>query len=106
MAPDERSASCWQAMFLNPLIVNGFPILARPENEPGLELPLGMMSDLAETHFATHYGSTLVLKGPCTMLVPTYRAERSITGRACKPREPRMRLVSNLTLESVHTRIL
>ncbi|OXV11417.1 hypothetical protein Egran_00822 [Elaphomyces granulatus] len=76
LSPDEGSASCWRAMFRNPLIVNGFPILARPENELGLELPLGMM---AETRFATHYGSTLVLKGPCTMLIPTYRTERSIT---------------------------
>ena len=71
--------SCWHAMFRNPVVVNGFPILARHENEQGLELPLGMMSILAEAHFSTRYDTTLVLKGPCTMLIPTGQTERSIT---------------------------
>ena len=71
--------SCWHAMFRNPVVVNGFPILARHENEQGLELPLGMMSILAEAHFFTHYDTTLVLKGLCTMLIPTSQTERSIT---------------------------
>jgi len=71
--------SCWHAMFRNPVVVNGFPILARHENEQGLELPLDMMSILADAHFATRYDTTLVLKGLCTMLVPTRQTERSIT---------------------------
>ncbi|KEF51826.1 uncharacterized protein A1O9_12163 [Exophiala aquamarina CBS 119918] len=66
-------------MFRNPMVVNGFPILARHENEQGLEISLGIMSILAEAHFATHYNTTLVLKGLCTMLVPTRRTDRSIT---------------------------
>lgn len=71
--------TCWHAMFRNPVVVNGFPILARHGNEQGLELPLNMMSILAEAHFATRYDTTLVLKGLCTMLVPTRQTERSIT---------------------------
>lgn len=71
--------TCWHAMFRNPVVVNGFPILARHENEQGLELPLDMMGILAEAHFATRYDTTLVLKGLCTMLVPTGQTERSIT---------------------------
>jgi len=66
-------------MFRNPVVVNGFPIRARHEDEQGLEVPLDMMSILAEAHFATRYDTTLVLKGHCTMLVPTRRTERSIT---------------------------
>jgi hypothetical protein len=66
-------------MFRSPVVVNGFPILARYENERGLEIPLNLMSILAETHFATHYDTTLVLKGICTMLVPTRLAEHSVT---------------------------
>lgn len=73
------NGTCWQPMFRNPVVVNGFPILARHENEPGLELSFEIMSTLAEAHFATHYDTTLVLKGICTMLVPTRLTEHSIT---------------------------
>lgn len=71
--------TCWHAMFRNPVVVNGFLILARHENEQGLELPLNIMSILAEAHFATRYNTTLVLKGLCTMLVPICQTKRSIT---------------------------
>ena len=66
-------------MFRNPVVVKGFPILARPGDERGLELPLSMMSTLGEAHFATRYGTTLILKGLCTMLVPTRKTKHSIT---------------------------
>ncbi|KAF2191687.1 hypothetical protein K469DRAFT_695833 [Zopfia rhizophila CBS 207.26] len=61
--------TCWHAMFRKPVVVNGFPILARHENEQGLELPLDIISILAEAHFATRYDTVLALKGHCTMLV-------------------------------------
>ena len=71
--------TCWHAMFRNPMVVSGFPILARYNDEQGLELPLDVMSTIAETHLATHYDTMLVLKGHCTMLVPTRQTKRSIT---------------------------
>jgi hypothetical protein len=73
------SGTCWHELFHNPVIANGFPILARHENEEGLELPADMMSALAEAHFATRYDTTILLKGICTMLVPTRQTGRSIT---------------------------
>jgi len=72
-------STCWHAMFRHPVIVDGFPIPARHENERGLEIPLDMMSTLAEAHFATVYNSTLILKGLCTMLVPTRQTKDSIS---------------------------
>ncbi|KAH8802569.1 hypothetical protein F5884DRAFT_887230 [Xylogone sp. PMI_703] len=77
--PTDVDGTCWHAMFRNPVVVNGFPILARHENEQGLELPLNMMSALAEAHFVTRYDAVLILKGLCTMLVPTGQTERSVT---------------------------
>jgi hypothetical protein len=76
---NNAAGTCWHAMFRNPIIVNKFPILARHEDDQGLELSFSMMSVLAETCFATRYDRTLVLKGPCTMLVPTRLAGHSIT---------------------------
>ncbi|KAL9086103.1 MAG: hypothetical protein Q9165_007315 [Trypethelium subeluteriae] len=75
----DLDSTCWHAMFCNPVVVNGYPILARPENEEGLELSLNMMIDLAEVEFVTPYDEVLILKGFCTMLVPTRREANSIT---------------------------
>jgi len=75
----DLEGTCWHALFRSPVIVDGFPILARPENERGLEIPLDMISTLAEAHFATVYDSTLILKGLCTMLVPTRQTKDSIS---------------------------
>ena len=72
LSPDVYN-TCWHAMFRNPMVVNGFPILARHGNEQGLELPLDMMSVLAEARFATRYDTTLVLKGAVPCLYPQVR---------------------------------
>lgn len=77
--PEAPDGACWHSLFRSPVIVTGFPILSRPENEKGLELSLEMMSFLAGTPFATHFDNVLVLKGVSTMLVPTERTKNSIT---------------------------
>ncbi|KAH7323067.1 hypothetical protein B0I35DRAFT_192717 [Stachybotrys elegans] len=71
--------ACWHGMFRSPVVVNGFPILARQRDEQGLEVSFDMMSILADVQFATHYQTTLVLKGFCTILVPTRFEDESIT---------------------------
>ncbi|KAF2235938.1 hypothetical protein EV356DRAFT_90085 [Viridothelium virens] len=73
------NSTCWHAMFRNPVVVSGYPILARQDDEEGLELSLKMMTDLAEVNFVTHYDMVLILKGFCTMLVPTRHVAHSIT---------------------------
>jgi hypothetical protein len=81
-APDRMlsmEGTCWHAMFRNPVVASGFPILARHEDERGLELPFDVMSLLAETQHATSYNATLILKGLCTMLIPTRQTKHSIT---------------------------
>ncbi|KAJ4368412.1 hypothetical protein N0V83_006769 [Neocucurbitaria cava] len=45
-------------MFRNPTIVQGFPILARDNDEQGLELPLNMLLTLADVQFLTCYDGT------------------------------------------------
>ncbi|OAL51735.1 hypothetical protein IQ07DRAFT_390101 [Pyrenochaeta sp. DS3sAY3a] len=75
----DLDASCWHALFQNPTIVNGFPILARENSERGLQIPFHMLHTLAEATYLTTYHSTIILKGLVTMLVPTKRSHRSIT---------------------------
>jgi len=70
--------TCWHALFSSTLVACGFPMIARNGVVKGLEVPLDMMTALAEANYATHYDQTLLLKGFSTMLVPTQLTEQSV----------------------------
>lgn len=72
------SASCWHAMFRNPMIVQGFPIPPRTIEERGLEISVELMLALAQTLWATVYNGTLILKGFATLLTPTLKVGGSV----------------------------
>ena len=69
---------CWQDLFHSPVIVQGFPILARTQEEQGLEIPLNMMSGLGQASRATNFDGGIVIKGFSTMFCPTKRVKNSI----------------------------
>lgn len=62
---------CWSNMFRNPVLVQGFPILARRESSLGLEMPLEMMAALIDTKHATTFEDQIFIKGFSAMLVAT-----------------------------------
>lgn len=64
-------------MFRNPLLVKGFPILRRPQPQldTGLEMPLTMMSALANTRRIDEFNGEIFIKGFSTMLIPTDYSE-------------------------------
>jgi hypothetical protein len=74
----KQNGSCWHSLFRNPVLVKGFPILARKHNEKGLEIPLNMMAGLGEATRATNFDSSLVIKGFSTMFVTTGRTDNSL----------------------------
>ncbi|KAF1976108.1 hypothetical protein BU23DRAFT_631482 [Bimuria novae-zelandiae CBS 107.79] len=55
----ETHAPYWHAMFHSPVIADGFPILAREQQEKGLKLPFSMMIELAGAQTATEYDESL-----------------------------------------------
>ncbi|KAF4335283.1 ankyrin 3 [Fusarium beomiforme] len=71
-APTENG-QCWQALFKNPFIVRGYPILRRAEGGTGLEAPLEIMAGLAQAHQIYHSDNKIYIKGFSTMLIPTRR---------------------------------
>ena len=73
-----QDGTCWHSLFRNPVIVRGFPILARGHDERGLEISLDMMASLAGAERATVFGDQLVIKGFSTMLVPTKCSDNSV----------------------------
>ncbi|KAK6431973.1 hypothetical protein LTR95_011859 [Oleoguttula sp. CCFEE 5521] len=64
---------CWTRMVHNPVLVRGYPVPKRENNEPGLEVSIGLMSILGDARRATLFDGTLVLKGFCTMFVHVAR---------------------------------
>jgi hypothetical protein len=76
---DASEGTCWHNLFQNPVVANGFPILARSDGQKGLEAPLTLTATLAEAHYPIHFDKTLFLKGSCTALIPTARTHGSVT---------------------------
>jgi hypothetical protein len=69
------NGQCWHGLFLNPVVVGGYPIPRRSEGDTGLEIPLSMMTRLAGAKRVTFFNDNLVVKGYSTLLVPMKRRE-------------------------------
>ncbi len=73
-----RNGSCWLPLFRNPVIVKGYPILARIQEERGLEIPLNMMAGLGEASRVTDFDGGFLIKGFCALFCPVKRIKDSI----------------------------
>ncbi|OTA56890.1 hypothetical protein K449DRAFT_437747 [Hypoxylon sp. EC38] len=62
---------CWHGMFRNPVMVTGYPILAKHERKLGLEIPLNIMAALAGSERAYEFDDKVFIKGISTMLIAT-----------------------------------
>jgi len=74
----KSNGTCWQSLFRNPVIVKGYPILARSGEEKGLEIPLNIMAGLGEASRITNFAGGLVVKGFSTLFCPTRLVNNSI----------------------------
>ncbi|KAF4439493.1 Pfs domain-containing protein [Fusarium austroafricanum] len=73
-APLSANGQCWQAVFNNPVIVDGYPMPQRSEWHTGLEVPLHIMAGLARALQIQKFNDKVCLKGFSTMLVPIRRS--------------------------------
>jgi hypothetical protein len=67
-------------MVLNPVIAEGYPVPKRedPSIQKGLDISLGLMAALSHADWATSFGSTFLLKGTISALVPVIAASTFI----------------------------
>lgn len=77
--PTSINGSCWHGLFLNPVIVAGFPIPKRDDKQLGLEISLSMMAKLAQAKRLTCFDGRMFVKGFSTMLLPTERSKNIIS---------------------------
>lgn len=66
---------CWHKMLKSPVLVTGFPILAKSIDESGIEMPLDIMACLTGSHRVIDFDEKVVLKGFSTMLTAVKRTE-------------------------------
>lgn len=65
------NGECWHGLFGRPVVVEGFPIPRRSEEDsPGLEIPLNIMAGLTRARRVGSFEGKTVLKGFETMLLP------------------------------------
>ncbi|KAJ0420501.1 hypothetical protein BJY00DRAFT_136689 [Aspergillus carlsbadensis] len=77
--PNEpENGACWHKLFRNPVLVPGFPIPHRPDRDTGLQIPLEMMTTLAQAQRPTLFQGKICFKGFSVILVPTKRAENCV----------------------------
>lgn len=65
------NGQCWHSLFMNPVIVKGYPIPQRDERNIGLEASLDILTGLARAHQIQHFDDMFCIKGYSTMLIPT-----------------------------------
>ena len=75
----DQNGSCWLPLFRNPVIVKGYPILARMQGERGLEVPLNMTAGIGEASRVTDFDGGFLMKGFCILFCPMKRVKDSVT---------------------------
>jgi len=75
---ETAAGQCWHKLFRNPVIVQGYPIPRRSKYDTGLEIPLNMMSRLAESPRIHQFLGKHLLKGFSIAIVPTERADNAL----------------------------
>lgn len=66
----ETPGRCWHDAFLNPIIVQGYPIPQRFEWNTGLEIPLNVMIGLARARGVDEFNDNIYIKGFSTLIIP------------------------------------
>ena len=65
----DDSGLCWTSMFINPILVTGFPTLRRPDSTPGMEMSLSTIAGLALANEVVKIGEKIIIKSFDMLLV-------------------------------------
>lgn len=66
---EDTNGQCWHQMFRKPVIATGFPVASRGILNAGLEIPLNVMSGLAQARYVNEWDGSLMIKGYSVTLV-------------------------------------
>ncbi|KAH7146218.1 hypothetical protein EDB81DRAFT_947234 [Dactylonectria macrodidyma] len=69
--PVEHNGLCWARLFMHPILVTGYPILKRFENNTGVEMSLRCMACLVRSREVVQWDDRIIIKGFSSLLVAT-----------------------------------
>ncbi|KAK4893951.1 hypothetical protein LTR27_007757 [Elasticomyces elasticus] len=73
-----EKALCWMQLVNNPVVVKGYPVSRRYDDEKGLEIEVGLMTALSRASRATVFDGVMVIQGLYSMLVAVAETTGSI----------------------------
>lgn len=76
--PEQDGESCWKQVVGPAVVVTGFPVPPRDNNERGLEVSAPVMAVISGTPQAVTFSGGFVLKGRCHALVPVEKLGDSV----------------------------
>ncbi|KAK5706161.1 hypothetical protein LTR97_001148 [Elasticomyces elasticus] len=76
--PSNKHTYCWSQLVRNPVIIKGYPVSRRHNDEKGLEIELGLMSQLATAARVMVFDGLLMLKSFNSMFVAVAEASGSL----------------------------
>ncbi|KAK5741652.1 hypothetical protein LTR17_003858 [Elasticomyces elasticus] len=77
-SPPTGSSHCWSQLVRNPAVAKGYPVSRRHNDEKGLEIDLGLMTQLAKAHRVITVDGLLMIKSFCSMFVAVAEASGSV----------------------------
>lgn len=104
------SGQCWHNMVRNPVMVSGYPILAKHERGLGLEMPLNMIAKLGGSERANEFDGKVFIKGFSSMLIATKLAKDLLTwhyfydhdGERISYLDHALQSVDNISMSQLH----
>ncbi|KAI1395068.1 hypothetical protein F4819DRAFT_501317 [Hypoxylon fuscum] len=78
----DEKGNCWQTLFDNPVIVQGYPIRRRRLQQTGLEMSIDVMATLVGTQKITTFNRNIFVKGFSAMLIAVKCVEDMVVWHA------------------------
>lgn len=102
--------TCWVSLFQGPILVEGFPILKKPDGFLGLEMRLNIMAGLVDSPRITNFAGTIFIKGFSSALVLTKHSKTACAwhlltqedGKHLSYDDPRIEALSPVRADAVN----
>jgi hypothetical protein len=88
----EMNGLCWSSLFLNVIVVGGYPILRRPQPNTGLEISLRALAYLVRSDQIVQCGKSIMMKGFDSLLIATLVTSNVVLWHLLVSSEPSERI--------------
>lgn len=83
---------CWGPLFCDPVLVRGYPILRRTQQNTGLEMSLANMTAIVGSQQVVRWGERMIIKGFNMLMIATLAAADMIVWHLLVSEQPEERI--------------